>query len=137
MRSPIADQLAQCSAALDPSKLVRAYLRPVLVRAATTTPFRAFHGLPHTALTDEAVAGDPLVYVQMKAGHSQGQITERYIHAAQVPFSGAAATGEAWMFAFTERASTASTVGCAPKRLDTSSKSSFSWGVRGARASED
>ena len=41
-------------------------------------------------------------YVQMKAGHSQLQITERYIHAAQVLFPGAAAKGEARMFALTE-----------------------------------
>jgi len=50
----------------------------------------------------EAAAGNPLVYVQMKAGHSQSQITERYIHAAQVLFPGAAAKGEARMFALTE-----------------------------------
>ncbi len=34
----------------------------------------------------EAAAGNPHVYVQLKAGHSQGSITERYIHAAQVLF---------------------------------------------------
>ena len=32
--------------------------------------------------------------VQMKAGHSHGTITERYIHAAQVLFPGAAEHGE-------------------------------------------
>jgi len=88
---------------LDPSKLVRAYLRPALLRAGITKPFRAFHDLRHTALTHEAAAGNPLVYVQMKAGHSQSQITERYIHAAQVLFPGAAAKGEARMFALTDR----------------------------------
>jgi len=31
-----------------------------------------------------------MAYVQLKAGHSQSQITERYIHAAQVLFAGAA-----------------------------------------------
>jgi hypothetical protein len=36
--------------------------------------------------------------VQLKAGHSQGSITERYIHAAQVRFPGAAAKGEDRMF---------------------------------------
>jgi hypothetical protein len=34
----------------------------------------------------------------MKAGHSQSSITERYIHAAQVQFTGAAARAEARMF---------------------------------------
>jgi integrase len=71
--------------------------------AGITKPFRAFHDLRHTALTHEAAAGNPLVYVQMKAGHSQSQITERYIHAAQVLFPGAAAKGEARMFALTDR----------------------------------
>jgi hypothetical protein len=37
-------------------------------------------------LTHEAAAGNPQAYVQHKAGHSQGSITERYIHAAQVLF---------------------------------------------------
>ncbi len=86
---------------LDPSKLTRAYLQPALKRAGITKPFRAFHDLRHTALTHEAAAGNPMVYVQMKAGHSQSQITERYIHAAQVLFPGAAAKGEARMFALT------------------------------------
>ena len=45
-----------------------------------------------------------MAYVQLKAGHSQSQITERYIHAAQVLFPGAAAKGEARMFALTEAA---------------------------------
>ena len=61
-------------------------------------PFRAWHDLRHTALTHEAAAGNPAVYVQLRAGHSQGSITERYIHAAQVLFPGAAARGEARMF---------------------------------------
>jgi integrase len=88
---------------LDPSKLTRAYLQPALERAGITKPFRAFHDLRQTALTHEAAAGNPLVHVQMKAGHSQSQITERYIHAAQVLFPGAAAKGEARMFALTEQ----------------------------------
>jgi len=61
-------------------------------------PFRAWHDLRHTALTHEAAAGNPAVYVQLRAGHSQGSITERYIHAAQVLFPRAAARGEARMF---------------------------------------
>lgn len=45
-----------------------------------------------------AAAGNPQAYVQLKAGHSQGTITERYIHAAQVLFPGAAERGEARIF---------------------------------------
>jgi hypothetical protein len=39
----------------------------------------------------------------MNAGHSQSQITERCIHAGQVLFPGAAAKGDARMFALTDR----------------------------------
>jgi integrase len=83
---------------LDPSKLARCYLRPALIRAGITKPFRPFHDLRHTALTHEAAAGNPMAYVQLRAGHSQSAITERYIHAAQVLFPGAAARGEARLF---------------------------------------
>jgi integrase len=83
---------------LDPSKLSRVYLRPALRKAGITKPIRPFHDLRHTALTHEAAAGNPMAYVQQKAGHSQSAITERYIHAAQVLFPGAAARGEARLF---------------------------------------
>jgi hypothetical protein len=55
-----------------------------------------------TALTHEAAAGNPLTYIQMKAGHSQVAITERYIHAAQVQSTGMAARAEARMFGDTD-----------------------------------
>jgi len=83
---------------LDPSKLARCYLRPALARAGAPASFRAFHDLRHTALTHEAAAGNPLSYVQHKAGHAQAAITERYIHAAQILFPGAAKRGEERMF---------------------------------------
>ncbi len=84
---------------LDASRLSREYMRPALKRAGITKPFRAWHDLRHTALTHEAAAGNPQAYVQLKAGHSQGSITERYIHAAQVLFPGAAERGEERIFA--------------------------------------
>jgi integrase len=83
---------------LDPSRLAREHLRPALRAAGITKPFRPFHDLRHTALTHEAAAGNPLTYIQLKAGHSQTSITERYIHAAQVQFVGAAARAEERMF---------------------------------------
>jgi integrase len=102
------DSLVFCHPALgsplDPSKLTRCYMRPALKRAAITKPFRAWHDLRHTALTHETAAGNPQAYVQLKAGHSQGSITERYIHAAQVLFPGAAARAEERMFGATEGA---------------------------------
>jgi integrase len=87
---------------LDPSKLSRHYLRPALKKAGITKPFRPWHDLRHTALTHEAAVGNPQAYVQLKAGHSQGSITERYIHAAQVLFPGAAAKAEERMFGTVE-----------------------------------
>jgi len=88
----------QLGTPLDPSRLTRQHLRPALRKAGITKPFRPFHDLRHTALTHEAAAGNPLTYIQHKAGHSQAAITERYIHAAQVMFPGAAAKAEARMF---------------------------------------
>ena len=73
-------------------------MRPALKRAKIEKPFRVWHDLRHTALTHEAAAGNPAVYVQMRAGHSQGSITERYVHAAQALFPGAAERGEDRIF---------------------------------------
>ena len=88
----------QLGTPLDPSRLARQHLRPALKHAGITKPFRPFHDLRHTALTHEAAAGNPMAYLQHKAGHSQSQTTERYIHAAQVLFPGAAAKAEERMF---------------------------------------
>jgi integrase len=87
---------------LDPSRLAREHLKPALAKAGITKPFRPFHDLRHTALTHDAAAGNPLSYIQMKAGHSQASITERYIHAAQLQFVGAAGRAEARMFGSSE-----------------------------------
>ena len=81
----------------DPGKL-SGYMKAALKRAGIVKPFRPCHDLRHTALTHEAAAGNPQAYIQLKAGHSQGTITERYIHAAQVLFPGAAARGEDRIF---------------------------------------
>jgi integrase len=83
---------------VDPTKLSRDYMRPALKAAGITKPFRPWHDLRHTALTHEAAAGNPHAYVQAKAGHSQSTITDRYIHAAQVLFPGAAEKAEERMF---------------------------------------
>ena len=83
---------------LDPSKLSRNFLKPALKRAGITKPFRPFHDLRHTSLTHAAAAGNPQIYVQARAGHSQGSITERYMHAAQILFPGAAERSEERMF---------------------------------------
>lgn len=84
---------------LDPARLSREHLKPALKAAGIHKPIRPFHDLRHTALTHDAAAGNPLTYIQQRAGHSQVSITERYIHAAQVEFTGAAERAEARMFA--------------------------------------
>jgi integrase len=89
----------QLGSPVDPSRLSRVYLRPAVKKAGITKPFRVFHDLRHMAITHDAAAGNPQAYVQMKAGHSQGAITERYIHAAAVLFPGAAGKTEARIFA--------------------------------------
>jgi integrase len=71
---------------------------PALARAGIEKPFRPFHDLRHTSLTHAAAAGNPQIYIQARAGHSQGSITERYMHAAQVLFPDAAAKSEERMF---------------------------------------
>jgi integrase len=87
----------QLGTPLDPSALARRHLKPALHAAGITKPFRPFHDLRHTSLTHDAAAGNPHTYIQHKAGHSQGSITERYIHAAKTQFPDAAAAGEARM----------------------------------------
>jgi integrase len=83
---------------VDTSRLAKRYLKPALVHAGIEKPFRPFHDLRHTSLTHAAAAGNPQIYIQARAGHSQGSITERYMHAAQVLFPGAAAKSEERMF---------------------------------------
>ena len=45
------------------------YLRPALDRAGAPATYAPFHDLRHPALTDEAAAGNPLTYIQQRAGH--------------------------------------------------------------------
>jgi integrase len=81
-----------------PDEAVTRLHAAALKATGITKPFRPWHDLRHTALTHEAAAGNPHAYVQAKAGHSQSTITDRYIHAAQVLFPGAAEKAEARMF---------------------------------------
>ena len=83
---------------IDPAGLARRYLKPALQAAGITRAFRPYHDLRHTSLTMDAAAGNPAAYIQMKAGHSQASITERYIHAAQTSFPTAASAAERRLF---------------------------------------
>ena len=82
---------------LDPSKLT-GYSRKAIKQAGVTKPFRPWHGLRHTALTETAAAGVPAMFVQAKAGHAQGSTTERYLHAAKTSYPDMAELAEARMF---------------------------------------
>jgi integrase len=88
---------------LDASRISRVYLKRALFEAGIRKPVRPFHDLRHTALTHEAAAGNPMAYIQHRAGHSQSAITERYIHASQVVFPGAAERGESRLFGDRDR----------------------------------
>lgn len=84
---------------LDPTKLTRDFVKVALRRARIEKDgLQPWHGLRHTALTNDAAVGNPNAYVQAKAGHSQFSITERYIHAAQTTFPGAVERSEERMF---------------------------------------
>jgi len=87
----------QLGTPLDPSK-VSGYMRKAIKKAAIERPIRPWHDLRHTALTHDAAAGNPAVYVQARAGHAQATMTERYVHAAQVAFPGAAERSEERLF---------------------------------------
>jgi integrase len=82
---------------LDPSKL-STYVGKAIKAAGITKPFRPFHGLRHTALTETAAAGVPAMFVQAKAGHAQGSMTERYLHAAKTSYPDIAELAEARLF---------------------------------------
>jgi integrase len=83
---------------LDASKL-SIYARAAMKAAGIEKPFRVWHGLRHTALTETAAAGVPAMFVQAKAGHAQGSTTERYLHAAKTAYPDAAELAEARLFA--------------------------------------
>jgi integrase len=83
---------------LDASKM-SAYMRNAIAKAGIERPLRSWHDLRHTALTHDAAAGNPAVYVQARAGHAQATMTERYVHAAHVAFPGAADRAEERLFA--------------------------------------
>ena len=74
------------------------YARKALTRPGMPEPFRPWHGLRHTALTETAAAGVPAMFVQAKAGHAQGSTTERYLHADRTSYPDAAELAEARLF---------------------------------------
>ena len=82
---------------LDPTKLT-SFARRAFKAAGITKPFRPWHGLWHTALTETAAAGLPAMYVQAKAGHARGSTTERYLHATKASFPNAAELAESRLF---------------------------------------
>jgi integrase len=88
---------------LDPSKLT-GYARKAIKKAGVTKPFRPWHGLRHTALTETAAAVVPAMFVQAKAGHAQGSTTERYLHAARTSYPDSAELAEARLFIGSETA---------------------------------
>jgi integrase len=98
----------QLGTPLDASKM-SGYMRKAVKAAGITRPIRAWHDLRHTALTHDAATGNPAVYVQARAGHAQASMTERYVHAAQLTFPGAAERAEERLFGPQDTTETAAT----------------------------
>ncbi len=82
---------------LDPSKVAVTTCGPRSKRQESRSRFAPGTARPHRPHA-RSRGGNPTAYVQMRAGHSQGSITERYVHAAQVAFPGAAEPGENRIF---------------------------------------
>jgi integrase len=57
--------------------LIRNYILLAYRRAGIMKKVMPLHSLRHTRLTYEAAAGNPQAYIQLKAGHSDGRMTER------------------------------------------------------------
>jgi integrase len=76
----------QLGTPLDGSK-ISTYMRKAITKAGIERPIRPWHDLRHKA----------------RAGHAQATMTERYVHAAQVAFPGAAEKAEERLFAGVER----------------------------------
>lgn len=83
------DELVFCHPAkgspLDPA-LYAITLRKALKRAKITQPMRPFHDGRHTAITNDARAGNPQLAIQNRAGHASFSTTQRYIDLAGVTF---------------------------------------------------
>ena len=96
------DSLVFCHPALgtplDPSKLAREYMRPVLKRAKVTQAVQAVARPPPHLAHARGGRGQPAGVRATQGRALAGQITERYIHAAQVMFPGAASRGEERIF---------------------------------------
>ena len=78
-------------------------MKPALLVPGSRRRSGSSTDLRHTSLTHAAAAGNPQIYVQARAGHSKGAITERYMHASQIVFPGAADRAEERMFGLRTR----------------------------------
>lgn len=83
------DELVFCHPAkgspLDPAIYATTF-RKALKRAKITLPMRPFHDGRHTAITNDARAGNAPLAIQNRAGHASFSTTQRYIDLAGVTF---------------------------------------------------
>jgi integrase len=61
-------------------------LRAVLKPVGIDRPIRPFHDLRHTAITNDAAAGNSPVAIMKHAGHTDFKTTQRYIDLAGITF---------------------------------------------------
>jgi len=77
----------QTGRSLDPMRYSRLH-KPALRRAAVDKPLRPFHGIRHSALTNDAASGMDAMALMTPAGHSSFRTTQGHIHLAGELFSG-------------------------------------------------
>ena len=78
--------------------------RAALVKAGITDYVRPFHDGRHTAITNDAAAGNSGLAVMKRAGHSDFRVTQQYLDLAGVDFAEEAERAAARAFAHVPRA---------------------------------
>lgn len=89
--------------ALDPKQYAETF-REALAKAGITDYVRPFHDGRHSAITNDAAAGNSGLAVMKRAGHSDFRVTQQYLDLAGVDFAEEAERAAARAFAHVPRA---------------------------------
>ena len=89
--------------ALDPKQYATTF-RAALTKAGITDYVRPFHDGRHSAITNDAAAGNSGLAVMKRAGHSDFRVTQQYLDLAGVDFAEEAERAAARAFAHVPRA---------------------------------
>jgi integrase len=94
---------AEKGSALDHKRYAETF-RAALVKAGITDYVRPFHDGRHSAITNDAAAGNSGLAVMKRAGHSDFRVTQQYLDLAGVDFAEEAERAAARAFAHVPRA---------------------------------